>query len=207
MFQLDMLWGDHQCKPFLDTNEPNEACDMIIPSFHFSPLPKQCQDLKKNLPFYYTSQIFPPTSSESTLCRNLTLLEQVVWVVLGNEIELQEDKGDPCLLSESVSFLKDHNVETQVSPLSTPSSETESEGQEDIFCCSVTRSYRLLANPWTAACQASPSFTIFWNLLKLMSIESMISSNHLILCRPLLLLLSISPSIRVFSNESALCIG
>ena len=107
-----------------------------------------------------------------------------MWVMLGDEIELQDDKGDPCLLSESVSFLKDHSVETQVSPLFTLSSETESEEQEDIFCCSVTRSYRLLANPWTAACQASPSFTIFWNLLKLMSIESMISSNHLILCRP-----------------------
>ena len=53
---------------------------------------------------------------------------------------------------------------------------------------------------WTAVRQASLSSTISWNLLKLMSIES----NHLILCRPLLLLPSIPPSIRVFSNESAL---
>ena len=178
-----------------------------IPSFHLSPLPKQCQDLEKNLPLYYTSQIFPLSSSKSTLCRNLTLLEEVVWVTLGNEIELQEDKGDPGLLSESVSFLqdKDHSMETRVSPLSTLSSETESEKQEDVCCCcSVTRSYQLLATPWTAACQASTSFTIFWNLLKLMSIKSMISSNHLILCCPLLLLLSIFPSTRVFSKESAL---
>ena len=60
--------------------------------------------------------------------------------------------------------------------------------------------------PWTAARQASLSFTIFQSLLKLMSIESMIPSNHLILCHPLLLLPSIFPSIRVFSNELALCI-
>ena len=59
---------------------------------------------------------------------------------------------------------------------------------------------------WTAACQASLSFTISRSLLKLVSIESMMPSNHLIFCRPLLLLPSISPSIRNFSNESALCI-
>ena len=59
------------------------------------------------------------------------------------------------------------------------------------------------ANPWTAARQASLSFTISWSLLKLMSIESVMPSNHLILCHPLLLP-SIFPSIRVFSNESAL---
>ena len=58
--------------------------------------------------------------------------------------------------------------------------------------------------PWTAAHQASMSFTISWSLLKLMSVESVMPSSHLILCRPLLLLPSIPPSIRVFSNESAL---
>ena len=60
------------------------------------------------------------------------------------------------------------------------------------------------ATSWTAACQPSMSFTISWSLLKLMSIKSVMPSNHLILCRPLLLLLSIFPSIRVFSNQSAL---
>jgi len=60
--------------------------------------------------------------------------------------------------------------------------------------------------PWTAACQASLSITNSQSLLKLMSIESVMSSNHLILCHPLLLLTSIFPSIRVFSNESVLCI-
>ena len=63
---------------------------------------------------------------------------------------------------------------------------------------------RLFATPWTAACQASLSITNSQSLLKLMSIESVMPSNHLILCHPLLLLLSIFPSIRVFPNESTL---
>ena len=63
---------------------------------------------------------------------------------------------------------------------------------------------QLFATPWTAAFQASLSFTISRSLLRLMSIESVMPSNHLILCRPLLLLPSILPSIRVFSNELAL---
>ena len=67
--------------------------------------------------------------------------------------------------------------------------------------------------PWTAACQASLSIINSWNkqisqsLLKLMTIKSVMPSNHLILCRPLLLLPSIFPSIRVFSNESVLHIS
>ena len=63
---------------------------------------------------------------------------------------------------------------------------------------------QLFVTPWTAACQASLSFIISQSLLTLMSIESVMLSNHLILCRPLLLLPSIFPSIRIFSNESAL---
>ena len=59
---------------------------------------------------------------------------------------------------------------------------------------------------WSAAFQASLSFTISWSLLKLMSIELVMPSNHLVLCCPLLLLRSVFPRIRVFSNESALCI-
>ena len=62
---------------------------------------------------------------------------------------------------------------------------------------------RLFGIPWTAACQASLSFIISQSLLKLMSIELAMPSNHLILCQPLLLLPSILPSIRIFSNESA----
>ena len=63
---------------------------------------------------------------------------------------------------------------------------------------------QLFATPRAAACQASLSFNVSQSLLKLMSIESVMPSNHLILCGPLLLLPSIFPSIRVFSNESAL---
>ena len=69
---------------------------------------------------------------------------------------------------------------------------------------SVAQCVQLFVLPWTAAYQASLSFTISWNLLKLRSIESVMLSNHLVFCCPLLLLPSIFSSIRVFSNESAL---
>ena len=62
----------------------------------------------------------------------------------------------------------------------------------------------LFATPWTAGCQASLFFTISWSLLKLMSVESMMPSNHLILCHPFLFLPSNFLSSGVFSNESAL---
>ena len=68
---------------------------------------------------------------------------------------------------------------------------------------SVTQSC-LFATPWTAACQASPSITNSRSVLKLMSMQLVIPSNHLIFCHPLLLLPSIFPSIKVFSNESVL---
>ena len=70
----------------------------------------------------------------------------------------------------------------------------------------LTKSRPTLFSPWTAARQASLSFTISQRLLKLMSIELVMPANHLILSHPLLLLLSIFPSIRVFSNELAFCI-
>ena len=79
-----------------------------------------------------------------------------------------------------------------------------------LTCYSILVSVQLLsrvwlfATPWTAACQASLSITNSCSLLKLMSVDSVMPSNHLILCHPLLLLPSIFPSIRVFSNESAL---
>ena len=64
---------------------------------------------------------------------------------------------------------------------------------------------QLFATPWIAARQASLSITNSWSLLRLMSIESVMPSRHLILCHPLLLLPPIPPSIRVFSNESTIC--
>ena len=69
---------------------------------------------------------------------------------------------------------------------------------------SVAQSYQLFATPWTAAQQASLSITNSWSLPKLISIESVMPSNHLIFCHPLLLPPSNFPSIRVFSNESVL---
>ena len=66
---------------------------------------------------------------------------------------------------------------------------------------------QLFVIPWTTALKDSLSFTNSWSLLKVMCIESVVPSNHLILYCPFLLLPSIFPSIRVFSNESALCIG
>ena len=65
---------------------------------------------------------------------------------------------------------------------------------------------RLFATPWTAAHQASLSITNSWSLLKFMSIKLVMPSNHLILCHLLLLLPSVFPGIKVFSNESVLCI-
>ena len=73
-------------------------------------------------------------------------------------------------------------------------------------CCSVAKLCLTFATQWTASHQVSLSSTVSWSLLKFMSIESVMLSNRLILCHPLLLLPSIFPSIMVFSNELALCI-
>ena len=74
------------------------------------------------------------------------------------------------------------------------------------FVAQLLSHVQLFVTPWTVAHQASLSFTISQSLLKLISIELMMPSNHLILYHPLLFLPSIFPSIRIFSNESALCI-
>ena len=76
-----------------------------------------------------------------------------------------------------------------------------------LVCVQSLRCVQLFSNPWTAACQTSLSFTVSWSLLKLMSIELAMLSNHLILCHPLLFWPSIFPNIRVFSNGSALHIS
>ena len=75
-----------------------------------------------------------------------------------------------------------------------------------IVVIQLLRCVWLFAAPWTAACQASLSFPISWNLLRLMSVDLVMQSNYLILCLPLLLFPSIFAIIRVFSNELALCI-
>ena len=73
------------------------------------------------------------------------------------------------------------------------------------FCCCSLSRVQLFVTPWTTTCQASLSFTISRSLLKFMSMESVMLSNHRVFCHPLLLP-SIFPRLRVFSNESALCI-
>ena len=72
-------------------------------------------------------------------------------------------------------------------------------------CCSLPKSCPFLCNPMDCSTPAPLSSTICWSLLKFMSIKSVMLSNHLLLCHLLLLLHSVFPSIRVFSNESALC--
>ena len=90
-------------------------------------------------------------------------------------------------------------------------------GREMVVCCLVAKSWLTLCDPVDCSipclpvprylkCQASLSFTISWSLFKLMSIESVMPFNHFIFCRPLVLLPSIFPSIRVFSTELAFCI-
>ena len=76
------------------------------------------------------------------------------------------------------------------------------------YCLSFSHyRVRLFTTPWTAACQASPSFTISWSLLKLMSIESVMPSNHLILCHPLLLLPSVFPASGSFPMSRLFALG
>ena len=74
------------------------------------------------------------------------------------------------------------------------------------ICVQLSSHVQLFVIPWTIACQAPLSFTISWCLLRFMSIELVSLSNSLILCHPLFLLPSVFPSIRLFSNELALCI-
>ena len=75
-----------------------------------------------------------------------------------------------------------------------------------VMFSSVSQSCATLCYPWTAARQAPLSIINSWSLLKLMSVDSVMPSNHLIICHPLFLLPSIFPRFRVFSNESVLCI-
>ena len=82
--------------------------------------------------------------------------------------------------------------------------ERETQSHKSLAVVQSLSCFRLFVTPWTAAQKAALSFTISQSLLKLMSIESVMPSNHLILCLPLLLLPSVFPSIKVFSSESVL---
>ena len=99
-----------------------------------------------------------------------------------------------------------HEITKSQTLLSTHTVKSECELQIPVSSVQSFSRVQLLATPWTAACQASLSITNSRSLLKLLTIESVMPSNHLILCHPLLLPPSIFSSIRVFSNESILCI-
>ena len=87
-----------------------------------------------------------------------------------------------------------------------PPDETKIQGSNVSVSVQSLSHVRLFATPWTAACQVSVSISNSQSLLKLKSIESVMPSNRLILCHPLIFLPSIFPNIKVFSNESVLCI-
>ena len=138
------------------------------------------------------------TYSQVLGIRSWTFLEESLFTY--NTFLVQRD----CLgNSLAVQWLRFHDS-TAGGPRSIPGQGTKIP-QATVVVQSLSH-IQLLMIPWTAACQASLSFTISWNLLKLLYIESAIPSNHLILCYSLFLLPSIFPSIRVFSNELTLCI-
>ena len=115
--------------------------------------------------------------------------------------------GDTTLMAESIKDLKSLLKVKEVNEkagLKLNIQKTNIMAAGSINSIQLLSHVQLFATPWTAACQASLSITNSRSLLKLVSIEVVIPSNHLILCLPLLLLSSILPSIRVFSNESVL---
>ena len=127
-------------------------------------------------------------------------------------IKQQIEKGDTLanLGQLRASTLKNRKKQTKISggPLKqtnihSPRRRVQN-GAEGISSVQSLNCVLLLASPWSTTCQASPSITNAQSLPKPMSIKSVTPSNHVILCHPLLLLPSIFPSIRVFSNESAL---
>ena len=139
----------------------------------------------------------------SLVCRvyrlNFTVTSTFAWI--GNKILAMpracavENNLTPCLKTHWVKCL---DIFGGIHHLILPG------GWQNPFCCLAAQSYPTVCDLMDFS--TSWSFTISQSLLKLMSIESMMPSNHFILCRPLLLLSSIFPRIRVFSNESVLCI-
>ena len=107
-------------------------------------------------------------------------------------------------LSLIISYLFDDNLSNKYMVISNCSFDLHFPGDSVQFSRSVVSDF---ATPWITACQASLSITNSRSSLKLMSIESVMPSSHLILCRPLFLLPPIPPSIRAFSNESTLRMG
>ena len=136
----------------------------------------------------------------------LNLLRFVLWTIWSFLIYILQtfEKNVyfvECVCSVMVNFLPPHGL------YSKPGSSVHGIFQARILervVVQLLRHAQLFVTPWTAARQASLSFAVFWSLLELMTIESVMPSNHLSLCHPLLLLPSVFLRIRVFSHELAL---
>ena len=166
----------------------------IAPDLTFSPLP--------NLPLGTPSNC-PAPKAQVKRGRVETQTKQVIFPPLSSQRREADRLHAGVFLKEGKLTLSSVSA-LPLCPEKTKSQTLPSASRVfrcSLFSCSVMSDS---VTPWTAACQASLSLTISWSLLKLMSIESMMPSNYLILCCPLLLLPSIFPSIRVFSNEWAL---
>ena len=139
--------------------------------------------------------------------RNARLDEaQAEIMIAGRNIKCLRYADDTTLMAESEeelrSLLMKVNEESEKTDLKLNIQKTMIMTSSPIHSVQLLSHVEHFATPWTEACQASLSITNFRSLLKLMSIESVMPSNHLILCCPLLLSPSIFPSIKVFSNES-----
>ena len=158
----------------------------------------------------------PPALRCEALSQKVCYLVGVLWAhvrIMGELtsemqeiiIDVQRYQGTPRIL-----LVLEHLFHTKLMRFSSRSeaienrSEQSQSTREGVCCCSVAQLCPAFFFLWTAARQCSLSFTISCSLLKLMAIESVMPSNHLIICRSLLLLPSIFPSIRFFSNKSAL---
>jgi len=162
---------------------------------------------KKYMKSYTTSLVIKEMQIKTTMRHHLHLLE---WLLSKRQELLSESKEmkkrEPlCTVGENVNWCSylENGMEVSQKKLKIAYHQFNSVQ----FSCSVQFSrVRLFVTAWNAACQASLSIGNSQSLLKLMSIESVMPSNYLILCCPLLLPLSIFPSIRIFSNESVLLI-
>ena len=152
----------------------------------------------------YNIDIFKNMYLFTCLCQVLVVASGIfncgMWTLHCGTRNLLPQPSSPALGAQSLSCRTTREV-PQYSPW------LSSEGQrpeKDIIIVQLLSHVWFFVTPWTAACQAYLSFTFSWSLCKLMSIELVMPSKHLIFYCPLLLLSSIFPGIRVFSNESAL---
>ena len=139
--------------------------------------------------------------------KDISLLWEQLLVALHGDLPTRQDQTGRQEKREKWKQSKlEKTTEEKPTKAAKRSGEETEAGNRAVALVRLLSHVQLFAAPWTAAHQASLSFTISPNLLSLMSIESVTPSSHLVPCCPLLLLPSVFPCIRVFSNESALCI-